>query len=201
MYERQIENLFCLPSVNYYICSNVTTLYSCIILFRVFVYSFSFNNPNAYILARTANFFAKVKASNLSHPLSHIYATSPHCTPTAWLISASFLSLTFPVTSRMSEKATEVICTQRARLWQPSPAFLYPFRNTWVGSYSFLCIFKVRDTTVMTGLCLFAMLLLITTQGRIPDWMDVSCCPKSAMIMSPLLIFTVHSSISIRENH
>ena len=58
-----------------------------------------------------------------------------------------------------------------------------------------------KSTTVITGLCLFAMSLLITTQGRIPGWIDVSCCPKSAMIMPPLLIFNLYSYIFRKGKH
>lgn len=198
MYERQIKNFYP-PFATSHIYSNVITRCSCIILFFVFIYSSSCNNPNAYILARTANFFANIKVSNLS-PLFHTHAASPHCTFTACPIFSIFLSLTLPATSRMSEKATEVICSQRAMLCRASPVFLYPFRNAWVGRYSFLCIFEVRGTTVITGLYLFAMLLLITIHGRIPDWIDVVCCPKSAIIMLPLSILITTSKIIIFNN-
>ena len=62
-----------------YTASKVTIPCSRIILFLTFVYSSSFNKPNAYILPRTASFFANFKASKISSCLSFLlFQTTGH---------------------------------------------------------------------------------------------------------------------------
>ena len=55
-----------------YTASKETIPCSRIILFFTFVYSSSFNKPNAYILPRTASFFANLNASKISSCLSFL---------------------------------------------------------------------------------------------------------------------------------
>lgn len=64
--------IFCIYYIKNYIASKVTIPCSRIILFLTFVYSSSFNNPNAYILPRTASFFANFKASKIFSCLSFL---------------------------------------------------------------------------------------------------------------------------------